>query len=517
MKTISKIKIRNFKRFKSLDVSFNKDINILIGDNESGKSTILQAIDFVASGSRYKVEQEGLERLFNIDCISEFQANRSYENLPILRIELYLDDIGDHNVCGKNNLEKDTLEGIKLVCKPDDNYREEIQSIISDPESIFPFEFYTIEFSTFANTPYNGHKKYISGLFIDQSIMGAEYAMREYVRDIYRANLTPTERAKNNLGYRKLKADFQRHTLATYNDKFSDATLSVKDTIKSSLETDISLSEGGIDIENKGRGHQCFVKAKLALSRQESNIDFVLMEEPENHLSHINMGKLIQLVSNTTGRQLFISTHSDMICSRLNLKKVIMLNSNDQSIATLSSLNDETARFFMKAPNYNLLQFVLSKKVILVEGNVEYMLVESFFEKHLQASIAQQNVHIISVGGLSFKRYLEVAQCLNIKTAVITDNDKDYNSKVDRRYNSFVCDSIKVFSDADNERYTFEVCFYKDNTEMCDTLFKDKKGGAMTLDYMLNNKTSCAFDIMECDKDYTIPQYIQSAIEWVNE
>lgn len=182
MKTISKIKIRNFKRFKSLDVSFNKDINILIGDNESGKSTILQAIDFVASGSRYKVEQEGLERLFNIDCISEFQANRSYENLPILRIELYLDDIGDHNVCGKNNLEKDTLEGIKLVCKPDDNYREEIQSIISDPESIFPFEFYTIEFSTFANTPYNGHKKYISGLFIDQSIMGAEYAMREYVR-----------------------------------------------------------------------------------------------------------------------------------------------------------------------------------------------------------------------------------------------------------------------------------------------------------------------------------------------
>ena len=305
--------------------------------------------------------------------------------------------------------------------------------------------------------------------------------------------------------------------MATYNDKFSDATLSVKDTIKSSLETDISLSEGGIDIENKGRGHQCFVKAKLALSRQESNIDFVLMEEPENHLSHINMGKLIQLVSNTTGRQLFISTHSDMICSRLNLKKVIMLNSNDQSIATLSSLNDETARFFMKAPNYNLLQFVLSKKVILVEGNVEYMLVESFFAKHLQASIAQQNVHIISVGGLSFKRYLEVAQCLNIKTAVITDNDKNYNSKVDRRYNSFVCDSIKVFSDADNERYTFEVCFYKDNTEMCDTLFKDKKGGAMTLDYMLNNKTSCAFDIMECDKAYNIPQYIKSAIEWVSE
>lgn len=516
MKTIGRVKIKNFKRFKSLDISFNKDINILIGDNESGKSTILQAIDFVTSGSRYKVEQEGLERLFNIDCISEFQANRSYENLPILKIELYLEGIDNYNVSGKNNSETTLLEGIKLECKPDENYRDEIQSILSAPDSIFPFEFYTIEFNTFANTPYNGHKKYINGLFMDQSLMGVEYAMREYVRDIYRANLTLTERAKNNLEYRKLKADFQQQTLAAYNEKFSDATLSVKDTIKSSLETDISLSEGGIDIENKGRGHQCFVKAKLALSRQESNIDFVLMEEPENHLSHINMGKLIQLVSTTTGRQLFISTHSDMICSRLNLKKVIMLNSNDQSIATLSSLNDETAKFFMKAPNYNLLQFVLSKKVILVEGNVEYMLIERFFEKHLQASVVQQNVHIISVGGLSFKRYLEVAQHLNIKTAIITDNDKDYNVKVDRRYNSFVSDSIKVFSDTDNERFTFEVCFYKDNTEICDTLFKDKKGEAETLEYMLNNKTSCAFDIMECGEDYTIPQYIKSAIEWVD-
>lgn len=33
-----------------LDV--NPDINILIGDNESGKSTILQAIDLVARCSR---------------------------------------------------------------------------------------------------------------------------------------------------------------------------------------------------------------------------------------------------------------------------------------------------------------------------------------------------------------------------------------------------------------------------------------------------------------------------------
>ena len=67
MPTITKIKIHNFKRFKDLTLDVNPDINIFIGDNESGKSTILQAIDIVARGSRNRVENIGLDRIFNIE------------------------------------------------------------------------------------------------------------------------------------------------------------------------------------------------------------------------------------------------------------------------------------------------------------------------------------------------------------------------------------------------------------------------------------------------------------------
>ena len=48
MLNIVKIKLHNFKRFGDLTVDINPNINIFIGDNESGKSTILQAIDIVA-------------------------------------------------------------------------------------------------------------------------------------------------------------------------------------------------------------------------------------------------------------------------------------------------------------------------------------------------------------------------------------------------------------------------------------------------------------------------------------
>ena len=40
MLIISKIKLHNFKRFKDLALDVNPDINIFVGDNESGKSTI---------------------------------------------------------------------------------------------------------------------------------------------------------------------------------------------------------------------------------------------------------------------------------------------------------------------------------------------------------------------------------------------------------------------------------------------------------------------------------------------
>lgn len=43
---ITKIKLYNFRRFREFVIEPNTKNNILIGDNESGKSTILEAIDY---------------------------------------------------------------------------------------------------------------------------------------------------------------------------------------------------------------------------------------------------------------------------------------------------------------------------------------------------------------------------------------------------------------------------------------------------------------------------------------
>ena len=63
------------------------------------------------------------------------------------------------------------------------------------------------------------------------------------------------------------------------------------------------------------------LKIKSSIEKQAENIDLILIEEPENHLSDINMKKILKDIMNSNKKQMFVTTHNSMICSRLNLKK----------------------------------------------------------------------------------------------------------------------------------------------------------------------------------------------------
>lgn len=81
----------------------------------------------------------------------------------------------------------------------------------------------------------------------------------------------------------------------------------------------------------------------------------------------------------------------------------------------------------------------------------------------------------------------------------------------------YLTDCIAVYADLDNDRYTFEVCMYRDNKVLCDELFS---GGRIQLEpqeYMLNNKTKAAFNLLEEQHhDLIVPAYIREAIEWIS-
>ena len=274
------------------------------------------------------------------------------------------------------------------------------------------------------------------------------------------------------------------------------------------------IFENEVGIDNKGTGRQIFVKTDFALERSGENVDVVLIEEPENHLSHVNLRKLVRRVADTRSGQLFITTHNSLISTRLELKNLLIMHENgDNKPIMLKDLSDETAKYFMKAPPASIVEFSLSRKTILVEGPSEYMLLEKFYESIVGHSPEEDDVHIIDVRGLSFKRYLEIAKQTGSKVAVITDNDKDYQKHCIDKYADFSSDpNIQIFFHDNNDRRTFEIVLYANNATLCDGLFGDD-----AQDYMLKNKTEAAFSLLSQNQAITVPDYIKRAIDWIRE
>ena len=62
---IRKINLINFRNYKKISISFDKKINIFIGDNAQGKTNILESIYFLALTKSYRTNDKNLKMLEN--------------------------------------------------------------------------------------------------------------------------------------------------------------------------------------------------------------------------------------------------------------------------------------------------------------------------------------------------------------------------------------------------------------------------------------------------------------------
>ncbi len=521
MKYIHKIKLFNFKRFEKFSIELDPVMNIIIGDNEAGKSTLLQAIDLVLSGSRAKVETQGIDKLLNSNSVADFMNGKKLiETLPRMIIELYFSEIGSFSCNGQNNTDNIICDGISLICEPSDEYSNEIKDVLESESSCFPYEYYSIRFVTFAGEHYTGYRKFLKHILIDNSTINTEYATKEYIKAVYNKHVDNKEKAHHLNEYRNAKATFKADILSSINERLKKYEFDVRTDIKSNLISDLTITEDAISIENKGKGRQCFVKTEFALQRTTTgnDIDVLLIEEPENHLSHTNMNHLISNIASNSNKQIFITTHNSLICSRLDLRKAILINSTSDTAIKLNSLPSQTAEFFVKAPHHNILEFALSNKVLLVEGDAEYMLMDTFSKNTLGSTLANSDIHVISVGGTSFKRYLDISILLHIKTAVIRDNDGNVQANCIDRYENYRQPNVKLFYDPANEIRTFEISIFKNNSQVCNELFASGRRKLTVEEYMLTNKTEVAYILLtEKAAALNAPPYIKEALQWINE
>lgn len=537
---IEKLKIINFKLYKQFKLIFSPSTNILVGDNETGKSTILEAINLALTGmlNGRPLRNELTPYIFNIECQQEYLKSLSTENKkspPEILIELYLDGNEPElaKLEGDGNSEKKKAPGISYRIHFADEYNAEYEQLVAANEIYsIPIEYYRISWKSFDRDEITSRSLPFKSAIIDSTGFRAQSGSDIYIARIIRQGLDDKERAAIAQAHRQTREFFMTNpNVQNLNTKVAEAakvsdkevTISVDLGTQHAWENNLVMHIDKVPFHYIGKGEQCVIKTKLALSHKKSQEATVLLvEEPETHLSHANLNRLLdEICSDNAEKQIIATTHSSFVANKLGLDNLILLRSSNA--VRISAL--EACEFFQKLAGYDTLRLVLSSKSILVEGDSDELVVQRAYMEANEGRLPIHNtIDVISVG-TSFLRFLELATALSIPVAVVTDNDGD-PAALEKKYAKYKdVPAVKLCYDPDIDTgaqidgkdfnyNTLEPKLLKVNglavlNEVFDTTYKSEEE---MLRYMNANKTSCALKIFSSPIKIKYPEYILQAI-----
>ncbi|VVN77042.1 hypothetical protein PS687_05930 [Pseudomonas fluorescens] len=464
---VKSIKLTNFKKFKDDHLEFNDDVNIFVGDNNAGKSTILEALEIVLNNN-YRGRPFGTEftpDIFNKDAVQQFLASdKSAKHLPSLVIEAFIEGVPDYR--GANNFLKVDAQGVTVQACFDASLEDVYAEYLKTKPNLtsIPIEFYKLEWLDFGWNPIKAVAKKFRALYIDPTRIHPTLGKNQYISTILNTALAKEELVKLTLNYRENQQVFNdsgevRAVNAGLDTDhlITDKKLSIAASTlpAGSIQTGLQLEVDDVPFQFIGKGEQSNVQIKLAIQNKSKDIDLVMMEEPENHLSHTNLNKLVHYIEKQRGtKQLFLTTHSSYVLNKLSIDKICLVQSGYQR---LHKLDPAVVKTLKRLPGYDTLRVALSRKVILVEGpSDELVLKKIYYRKHDRLP-EQDGIDIIVVRGVGFDTFISVGKEIGTRINVLRDNDGDYQNNVVKARDDYAAfANIKLISSGKDEEFSLE-------------------------------------------------------------
>ena len=374
---IKKIQIRNFKRFKQLQVELSS-FDCLVGANNSGKSTLLQSLalfDFVIHNclSVKQVNGNNTQKVFEVRNRSI--APEEFVVLPVANaIDLWTDKIaqkGGKHVLIQIEVEFDNEKYVKAsvdlnfnrysISIETEHYQNWLKELVSYKISYLPV------FSTFLTQ----EEKRTQAVIEDALSRGR-------VNSVIR-NLLYDLKKKGEIDYLERVLQNAIPSFKELNIKFDEVT---------DKYIDVSYKEEGknksFDLFMAGSGFQQFVYLFGFIRLRNPNL--ILLDEPDVHLHGTMQSSLISELKNlqrTEDKQIIFATHSRDIISRIEPDQIITLNEDK---ATRLKINFEIYDLLENLGSFDNIQIAQLqefKRLLVVEDHDDWKFVQVFGKKIL--------------------------------------------------------------------------------------------------------------------------------------
>lgn len=485
---ISQLDIHNYRIIGDMGFSLElKPFTLIVGENNAGKSTILKSIELLLSQdiSIYRsrmLELDDINYKSRVDfCEKVNNAEVDVEEIkfPEVEVSLTFKDLNtiQEAIVGDWFINKSFTEAkVTYKFKPRAGFNkvEWIKSIRGkNYKNSNEIEFPIKEYDYVIYGGGNENNKCDSYLL---SMLKMDYldALRDAKKELVSGS-------SSNLLFKILDGvpdgsyDDIKSTLASIDTSISsnETLLGMKSTIKNLLDK-VSLDYSGdndvsfnfnspeiremlkklslrygtnpIDINRNGLGRNNLLYISLVISKfsntnyfgKETQFRLVGIEEPEAHL-HVHLqdhlAKNIKEViyNENKDTQLIMTSHSTHICGTLDIENTVVIYNDNGIIKNHYILNGFTTtkddikikRYLQKYLDATKTPMFFSRKLILVEGIAEQILVPTLFEKHTGKTLESIGCSLLNVNGIAFKNFLEIIRKgYYIKCAVLTDGDK---------------------------------------------------------------------------------------------
>lgn len=496
---LSELKIWNFRKYglgesgaPGLHLKLNKGLNLLVGENDSGKTAIIDAIKYVLQTQSYdyqKIEEEdfflqpGIEQTdanraksFKIECLFrgfDAENNEAANFIEWLGIEKDYDGNDRYYLKVTLNTErKDRKITYDIKAGPDDEgtqldgaardlLRITYLKPLRDAESeLIPGKRSRLaqilkRYEAFSSVPEAEHPITKIAESANKQIEGYFKGKDENNSDI------PDQSGK------KLLSDINEYLKEFFTEKeinkiakFNISGQSLSGILEKLI---LDLAE-----ENSGLGsyNRLYIATELLLLKRINyyGLKLSLIEEVEAHLHPQAQLRLIEYLQNEIAEksavQLIMTTHSPNLASKVKLDNLIICK-GDKAFpmgSDFTELEKGDYLFLERFLDVTKANLFFAQGVILVEGDAENILLPVMADI-LGKPLTKHSVSVVNVQSTAFLRYSRIfrrksGEGMGVKVSVVTDNDikpdsaftqNQINEKRTKKENRYNGNEIQTF------------------------------------------------------------------------
>lgn len=459
---LKELQLTNFRKFESLKITFQKGLNVLVGENDSGKTAIVDAIRYILNTKSFETIRCEPRDFFkpsqNSDCLQPERVDTF--SITAIFSDFSADEAAKFIEWGYFNEKKEFELRLFLKAKLLDNDRI-TWDIKAGPQG--------------AESQMDGDAKALLQVTYLKPLRDAEAEMTPG----YRSRLAQILQSHNS--FKKVKGvdgQYEKHELENIienaNQQISEFLDDVKtkstdqdspnilESINSYIENFRQIDDPrkasvkiadpelhkilktlGLELEENSSGlgtlNKLFMAAELLHLETDpfDTLQLCLIEELEAHLhpqAQLRVINALTDISIEKKNQFILTTHSTTIGASISLENLILCRGKNvypmwQGQTELAIGDYKFLQRFLDSTKANMF---FARGVIMVEGDAENILIPTIAEL-IGKPLHKYGVSIVNVGSTAFLRYSKIFQRnnlhgqdlpeLDLPVSVITDLD----------------------------------------------------------------------------------------------